>query len=177
VMRPKTAGTVTDMGEDRQPRKDSRSVLRKVFDTAERAVATRAEPLAQSGKFASALGTYVSVNRKVTGLLGKATGGVLHLVNIPTTRDVSKLHQHLSTVDSHLAELLREMDRNSGDDGTGSRAVRADAHPGNDGITPKFGLEPDDAGAAQPATGRSRTTAPSRRSPTAGKSLSGEGAD
>jgi hypothetical protein len=112
------------MPESRQPRKDSRSLLRKVFDSAEQAVATRAEPLTQSGRFASALSTYVSVNRKVTGVLGKATGGVLHLVNIPTTRDVSRLHQHLSTVDSHLADLLREIDRNSGGDGTGRPASR-----------------------------------------------------
>jgi len=168
---------MTDMVEDRQPRKDSRSVLRKVFDTAEQAVAARAEPLAQSGRFASALSRYVSVNRKVTGVLGKATGGVLHLVNIPTTRDVSKLHQHLSTVDSHLADLLREMDRNSGGDGTGSRAIREDTQSGDDVITPKFGLRPDEPVSDSPAAARRRTGSPSRQSPTAGGSPSGKGAD
>ena len=101
------------MAENRPSRKDSRSVLRKAFDRAERAVATRVEPVAQSGRFASALSVYVSVNRKLTGVLGKATGGVLHLVKIPTTVDVSKLHQHLSSVDSHIAELILEMERTS----------------------------------------------------------------
>jgi len=139
------------MSEVRQPRKDTRSVLRKVFDTAEQAVATRAEPLAQSGKFASALSRYVSVNRKLTGVLGKATGGVLHLVNIPTTRDVSKLHQHLSTVDSHLAELLREIDRNSGGDGIG-RSVAREQPRDSEIITPS-GSENDAAASVDPRAG------------------------
>jgi hypothetical protein len=165
------------MPESKQPRKDSRSVLRKVFDSAEQAVATRAEPLTQSGRFASALGTYVSINRKVTGVLGKATGGVLHLVNIPTTRDVSKLHQHLSTVDSHLADLLREMDRNAGGDGTGSPAVREGAQPGDDEMTRQFGLR-QDTEAEQPGTeSRSGRKPAGRPSPAATKSQPGKRAD
>jgi len=140
------------MSEVRQPRKDTRSVLRKVFDTAEQAVATRAEPLAQSGRFASALSTYVSVNRKLTGVLGKATGGVLHLVNIPTTRDVRKLHQHLSTVDSHLAELLREIDRNSGGGGIGRSTAREQPDQW-DGDTSRSDSETDPTAAAKPRAG------------------------
>ena len=166
------------MADNKQQRKDSRSVLRKAFDTAEHAVATRAEPLAQSGRFASALSTYVSVNRKVTGLLGKAAGGVLHLVNIPTTRDVSKLHQHLSTVDSHLADLLREMDRNAGGDGTGSRGVRDGDQPGEDEIAPLFGFRPDAAeveqSGAEPVV---PTTSPRRRSQAARNTPPGKGSD
>jgi hypothetical protein len=99
------------MAEKSQPRKDTRSVLRKAFDTVEGAVANRAEPIAQSGGFARVLGVYVSVNKGVRGVAGKATGGLLHLVNIPTTGDIGKLHQHLASVDSHLAALMRDRER------------------------------------------------------------------
>lgn len=93
-----------------EPRPDPRSTLRKAFDTVERAVASRAEPLAQTGGFAQALGVYVSLNRGVRSVVGKATDGVLHLVHIPTTSDVSRLHQHLASVDGHLADLLNDRD-------------------------------------------------------------------
>jgi hypothetical protein len=99
------------MADSLERKKDSRSPLRKAFDTVERAVANRAEPMAQSGGFASALGAYVSVNRGVRGVLGKATGGLLHLVKIPTTGDIGKLHQHLSSVDTHISELIRATER------------------------------------------------------------------
>jgi hypothetical protein len=100
------------MTQDPKPKKkDSRSTLRKAFDTVERAVANRAEPMAQSGGFAKVLGVYVSVNKGTRGVLSKATGGVLHFVRIPTTGDVGKLHQHLASVDSHIAELIRDRER------------------------------------------------------------------
>ena len=99
------------MADKSEPKKDSRSLPRKAFDKVERAVANKAEPLAQSGPFAGVLGVYVSVNRGVRGVLGKATGGLLHLVTIPTTGDIRKLHQHLSSVDNHIAELIRQKER------------------------------------------------------------------
>jgi len=94
-----------------QAPKDTRSTLRKVFDLAERAVAARAEPLAQSGGFATALSKYVAINRSVGRTLSKATSGVLHLVNIPTTTDVARLHEHLNAVDSQLSRLTRELEK------------------------------------------------------------------
>jgi len=94
-----------------QAPKDARSTLRKVFDLAERAVAARAEPLAQSGGFATALSKYVAINRSVGRTLSKATSGVLHLVNIPTTTDVARIHEHLNAVDSQLSRLTRELEK------------------------------------------------------------------
>jgi hypothetical protein len=92
------------------PKKDSRSPVRKVYDAAERAVASRAEPVAQSGGFATALSIYVAANRRVGRVLRKATGGILHVVSIPTSSDVSRIHQHLSSVDRHIADLIRELE-------------------------------------------------------------------
>ena len=92
------------------PKKDSRSPVRKVYDAAERAVASRAEPVAQSSGFATALSIYVAANRRVGRVLRTATSGILHLVSIPTSSDVGKIHQHLSSVDKHIAELIRELD-------------------------------------------------------------------
>jgi len=92
------------------PKRDSRSRVRKVYDAAERVVASRAEPVAQSGGFATALSIYVAANRRVGRVLRTATGGILHLVSIPTSSDVGKIHQHLSSVDKHIAELIRELD-------------------------------------------------------------------
>ena len=86
------------------------SPLRKVFTVAEQAVAARVEPLVQSGGFATVMSHYVSLNRRVGRTLGKVTGGVLHLVNIPTTSDVARLHEHLNAVDSQLSLLTRELE-------------------------------------------------------------------
>ena len=84
--------------------------LRKVFNTAERAVAARVEPLVQSGEFATAMSRYVAINRRVGRTVSKVTGGVLHLVNIPTTSDVARLHEHLNAVDKQLSLLTRELE-------------------------------------------------------------------
>ena len=86
------------------------SPLRKVFNVAERAVATRVEPLVQSGGFATAMSRYVAINRRVGRTLSQLTGGVLHLVNIPTTTDVARLHEHLNAVDKQLSELTRGLE-------------------------------------------------------------------
>jgi hypothetical protein len=115
---------------DSTPAKPRRSPVRKVFDVGERAVANRAEPLARTGGFASVLGKYMSVNRRVGGILGKATGGVLHLVNIPTASDVKKLHVHLASVDTHIAEMIGDLGgaddaRRPGDDPSPDRAKPA----------------------------------------------------
>jgi len=85
--------------------------LRKVFDVAERAVAARVEPLVQTGGFATAISRYVAINRRVGRVLSKVTGGVLHLVNIPTTNDVAQLHEHLNVVNKQLSQLTRELGR------------------------------------------------------------------
>ena len=92
---------------------DPRSPLRKVFTVAERAVAVRVEPLVQGGGFANAMSRYVAINRRVGRTLSNVTGGVLHLVNIPTTTDVARLHEHLNAVDQQLSQLTREIEKGS----------------------------------------------------------------
>jgi hypothetical protein len=99
------------------PKQDSRSRVRKVYDAAERVVASRAEPVAQSSGFATALSIYVAANRRVGRVLRRTTGGILHLVSIPSSSDVGKIHQHLSSVDRHIAELIRELDGQSQESG------------------------------------------------------------
>jgi len=93
-----------------QTPKNPISPLRKVFTVAERAVAARVEPLVQSGEFATAMSKYVAINRRVGRTLSNVTGGVLHLVNIPTTTDVARLHEHLNAVDRQLSILTRELE-------------------------------------------------------------------
>jgi len=97
-----------------QPPRNPISPLRKVFNVAERAVAARVEPLVQSGEFATAMSRYVAINRRVGRTLSRVTGGVLHLVNIPTTTDVARLHEHLNAVDSQLSLLTRELETKPG---------------------------------------------------------------
>jgi len=89
------------------------SPLRKVFNVAEQAVATRVEPLVQSGGFATAMSRYVAINRRVGRTLSRVAGGVLHLVSIPTTTDVTRLHEHLNAVDRQLGLLTRELETKS----------------------------------------------------------------
>jgi hypothetical protein len=148
------------MAENPQPRKDTRSLLRKAFDTVEGAVANKAEPIAQSGGFARVLGVYVSVNRGVRGVAGKATGGLLHLVNIPTTGDVGKLHQHLASVDSHLAALMQ--DRERADSLTALELEGLDDEAGDSPATPimerRARSKPADPGKPSSAPGRKSTT-------------------
>jgi hypothetical protein len=93
-----------------QSPKPPMSQLHRVFNAAERAVATRVEPLIQTGGFATALSRYVAINRQVGRTLSKVTGGVLHLVSIPTTTDVARLHEHLNAVDKQLLEITRELE-------------------------------------------------------------------
>jgi hypothetical protein len=100
---------------DKPTPKPGPSPLRKVYDATERVVAARAEPLAKTEGFAAVLATYMSVNRRIGGLLGRATGGVLHLVNIPTVSDVKKLHKHLTSVDNHISDLIVELGGTSND--------------------------------------------------------------
>jgi len=45
--------------------------------------------------------------------VGNVTGSVLHLVNIPTTTDVARLHEHLSAVDKQLTLLTGELETKS----------------------------------------------------------------
>jgi hypothetical protein len=97
-----------------QPPKNPIAPLRKVFNVAERAIAARVEPLVQSGEFATAMSRYVAINRRVGRTVSKLTGGVLHLVNIPTTTDVARLHEHLNAVDRQLSLLTRELDTKRG---------------------------------------------------------------
>ena len=89
------------------------SPLRKVFNVAEQAIAARVEPLVQSGGFATAMGRYVAINRRVGRTVGNVTGSVLHLVNIPTTTDVTRIHEHLSALDRQLSLLTRELETKS----------------------------------------------------------------
>jgi len=114
-----------------QPPKNPIAPLRKVFNVAERAIAARVEPLVQSGEFATAMSRYVAINRRVGRTVSKLTGGVLHLVNIPTTTDVARLHEHLNAVDRQLSLLTRELNTKSG-----SRQ-ETPAGPGKSGHTPK----------------------------------------
>ena len=107
------------------------SPLRKVFSVAERAVAARVEPLVQSGEFATAMSRYVAINRRVGRTLSNVTGGVLHLVNIPTTTDVARLHEHLNAVDRQLSILTRELETKPGNRQEGP------AGPGKGGRTSK----------------------------------------
>jgi len=113
-----------------QTPKPPTSPLRKVFNVAERAVATRVEPLIQTGGFATAMSRYVAINRQVGRTLSKVTGGVLHLVSIPTTTDVARLHEHLNAVDKQLSQLTRELEGAPASRTTASPARGASHAPG-----------------------------------------------
>jgi len=117
------------------PPKDQSSPLRQAFTVAERAVAARVEPLVQSGGFATVMSRYVALNRRVGRTLSKVTGGVLHLVNIPTTTDVARLHEHLNVVDQQLSQLTRELENGP---------VRRQKNPPGHGKSPRTAKSPMD---------------------------------
>jgi hypothetical protein len=105
-----------------KPQRPQKAFWRRGVDSAERAVGGRVEPAVQRREFAVGLGLVKRLDVKVRGVVEGVTGRVLHAVNIPTARDVRRLHEHLNAVDAHLSEVVREREHESPEAGSRDRA-------------------------------------------------------
>lgn len=109
------------MAENKAAGSGTRPPWRWAFDRVERDLGPRLEAFARTEVFADALGIYASFNRWATRVVGGIANRLTHAMNLPTAPDLDKIHQHLSAIDSHISELIRETGR-AGLDGS-------DPHP------------------------------------------------
>lgn len=87
---------------------------RKAFDRVERAVGKPLEDAVGSQRYVDAvvLGFKVqmAVNRKVRQTVDRQIGAALHMVNVPTYRDVRRLSKQLSTLTGEVRTLATQTD-------------------------------------------------------------------
>jgi len=84
---------------------------RKTYDSAERAVAPRAESLVRSSEFArltaAAFGLRRAAGRGVQG----ATALAWHLLNLPARTDVQRLHMQIGALDRDVRRLSLQLEQ------------------------------------------------------------------
>lgn len=112
-------------------------VWRKGFDRVERALGRPLEEAVSSQRYIDALvvgvKVQVAVNRKLRQTVDRQIGAVLHMVNVPTRRDVRRLSQQMATLTGEVRSLAAHADQ---------LAAAAEAPRERDAVA--------DAGAARP---------------------------
>jgi hypothetical protein len=104
---------------------------RRLYDTAERAVAPRLESVVRTEQFArgAALAgrAQATARAQVAGLTARAW----HLVNLPASTDVARLRAQLGALDREVRRLALRLEQQAHDDGRtdGKAADGADAGP------------------------------------------------
>ena len=84
---------------------------RRTYDTAERAVAPRAEALVRSSEFARVTSAVVGVRRAVGRRLSGVTAVAWHLVNLPTRTDVQRLRVQIGALDRDVRRLSLQLEQ------------------------------------------------------------------
>jgi hypothetical protein len=86
---------------------------RKTYDTAERALAPRAEALVRSGEFARVTAAVVGVRRAVSRGVNGVTAGAWHLVNLPAQTDVQRLRVQIGALDRDVRRLSLQLEQSA----------------------------------------------------------------
>jgi hypothetical protein len=84
---------------------------RRTYDTAERALAPRAEALVRSGEFAKVTAAVVGVRRVVGRRLSGVTAMAWHLVNLPAQTDVQRLRVQIGALDRDVRRLSLQLEQ------------------------------------------------------------------
>lgn len=84
---------------------------RRAYDTAERAVAPRAETLVRSGEFARVTAAVVGLRRAVGRGVNGVTVGAWHLVNLPAGTDVQRLRVQIGALDRDVRRLSLQLEQ------------------------------------------------------------------
>ena len=84
---------------------------RKTYDTAERAVAPRAEALVRSSEFARVTCAVVGVRRAVGRGVNGVTAVAWHLVNLPARTDVQRLRVQIGALDRDVRRLSLQLEQ------------------------------------------------------------------
>lgn len=84
---------------------------RRTYDTAERAVAPRAEALVRSSEFARVTSAVVCVRRAVGRGVNGVTAVAWHLVNLPARTDVQRLRVQIGALDRDVRRLSLQLEQ------------------------------------------------------------------
>lgn len=83
---------------------------RRAYDSAERAVAPRAEALVRSDEFARTTAGLLGVRREVGRRLDALTARAWHLVNLPAGTDVQRLRAQVGALDREVRRLTVQLE-------------------------------------------------------------------
>jgi hypothetical protein len=83
---------------------------RRTYDTAERAVAPRAEALVRTREFAVATTAVAGIRRAVGSRLSALTSAGWHLVNLPARSDVQRLRVQIGALDRDVRRLSLQLE-------------------------------------------------------------------
>lgn len=86
---------------------------RRTYDSAERAVAPRAEALVRSSEFAVATSAMVGVRSAVGRGVNAVTTLAWHLVNLPARTDVRQLRVQIGALDRDVRRLSLQLEQSS----------------------------------------------------------------
>ena len=84
---------------------------RRTYDTAERAVAPRAEALVRGSEFAVVTAVVVGVRRAVGRRVNGVTAVAWHLVNLPARTDVQGLRVQIGALDREVRRLSLQLEQ------------------------------------------------------------------
>lgn len=105
-----------------------RPLWRRAFDRGERAVGEPLEGLVATRRFNDLLVLSFRAQAALHSLFDRQTGALLHFWNLPTRRDVRRLHREVGTLTSEVRDLaaqLGELQTRSNAEPTPERNSRA----------------------------------------------------
>jgi hypothetical protein len=88
-----------------------RSFVRRVFDTAERAVGEPLERATHSDRFADIVAVATALQASGRGLYQRITADALHRANLPAWSDLAKVSRQIARLERRLADLAHELER------------------------------------------------------------------
>ncbi len=86
---------------------------RRTYDSAERAVAPRAEALVRSGEFAKVTAVVVGARRAVGRGVNGVTAMAWHLLNLPAGSDVQRLRVQIGALDRDVRRLSLQLEQSA----------------------------------------------------------------
>jgi len=84
---------------------------RRAYDTAERAVAPRAETLVRSSEFARVTAVVVGLRRTVGRAMNGVAARAWHLANLPAGTDVQRLRVQIGALDRDVRRLSLQLEQ------------------------------------------------------------------
>jgi hypothetical protein len=87
------------------------SAIGRSWSAIERELSPRAEEFVETSEFRRAVGILLGVNAFARRRAAAAAGGVWHLLNLPTGRDVARLRRQVGELDREIRRLSLQLER------------------------------------------------------------------